>query len=99
MEAKIPFSIRIVDIFHFKGGVTLFVGELDRNVPISFPRQVSLLVDGQIYQNIRLQGQRMPGNHLPANYVAVYTNASVDLDKQLLQDRECLLVSEIDSQQ
>lgn len=98
MEAKAPFSIRIVDIFHFEDGVTLFVGEIDTTVPITFPIQVSLLVDGQIYQHILLQGQWMPGDRLPENYVVVYTDASVALDRQMLQDRECLLVSEIDSQ-
>lgn len=92
MDHKISTTIHVTDIFHFKDKTTVFVGKLVPHVDLSFPVSVSILTAGKFCRRVTLQGYRMPGDHLPEDHVVVYTDDSVDLDKQTVQSGECLLV-------
>lgn len=87
MTQESTYSLRILvtDVFHFKHNVTVFVGALVGKESIQFPSQVTLMIDGEHSRNIVLKGKRMSGDQLPPDYVIVYTDEFVDLDRDAVQ--------------
>lgn len=59
---------------------------------IQFPSQVTLMIDGEHSRNIVLKGKRMSGDQLPPDYVVVYTDECVDLDRDAVRRGGCSLV-------
>lgn len=91
-ETSSPLRILVTDVFHFKHNVTVFVGALVGERKLRFPSQAAIMVDGKQLKTIVLRGRRMSGDHLPKDYVVVYTDEVVDLARDTVERGGCHLV-------
>lgn len=92
-ETVNQFVIHVSDVFHFKHGITVFVGPLAGRKKIRFPLRVAIMIDGEHFTTVVLKGERMPGDQLPSDYIVVYTDESTNLNRDIVQSRKCSLVS------
>src|SRR5207302_764843 len=92
MNAMTPFEMKIIELFRFADGRTVFVGPIQGNVQFIRPCRCELLVDGVPRSVIQIEGEMIP-NRTPEGYRSVSTRDTVCLERQLLSTSECHLRS------
>lgn len=93
-EKNSQFTLFVADLFHFQDGLTVFVGTLLAGDKVIVPAKVKIYLDQEMVAEVTLQGQYMPGDQLPKNSAIVYTKEPVDLEHDVIKNRECKLLYE-----
>jgi hypothetical protein len=91
MKALAPFSMRVVDVFRFADGRSVFIGPVEGDVKFIRPCKCELLVDSVLSSFIQIEGEMMTDPASPEGYRSVYTRDIVSLDRRLLTTSDCLL--------
>lgn len=92
IEQASQFTLLVSDVFHFQDQSTVFIGTLISGDKVIVPSKVKIYLDQEMLVEVTLQGERMPGDRLPKNSVIVYTQESVDLEREAIKKHECRLV-------
>jgi hypothetical protein len=87
------FSMKIVDLFHFSDGRTVFVGPATSEPKFVRACKCELLVDSELRSVIQIEGEMMPDRNLKEGYRSVSTRDAIQLDKELLAMSDCRLAS------
>lgn len=93
MNGMTPFEMKIIELFRFVDGRTVFVGSIEGDVKFIPPCRCELLVDGVPTAALQIEGEMIPDRTSPAGYRSVSTRDAVCLERQLLSTSECRLRS------
>ena len=94
-EAK-PFTMEVKDIFSFKNGRTVIVGNVENGPSYLPPGEVEVLADGERIALLRIEGEMLSGaGEIPrgAGYRAVSTDATRCFDRDFLKRKRLDLKS------
>jgi hypothetical protein len=88
-------QMKILNIFHFQTGETIFAGKLSEEIPIIRIKTkyvADLIVDDQIYQqNIKINGE-MVADRNPHGYRAMITMEKIEINSDFVKNHDCQLV-------
>lgn len=88
MSVVTGFEMKIVDIFHFADGRTVFVGKVDRDTRYIRPCQCELLINGIPKAVIQIEGEMMPDGTSPEGLRSVSTRDPIAADKKSILDSD-----------
>jgi hypothetical protein len=85
------FNMKIIAVFHFSTGGTVFAGPIDGTYDRSELRKVRLMVNGESSQAIEINGEFLMNARHPEGHRAIFTNQYVDLTTDFVNKNECSL--------
>jgi hypothetical protein len=91
MPTKTFFEMRVVEVFRFADGRTVFVGTVDPDVPIIAASECDLFVDGTQKATCVIEGEMIPDRRQETGFRSVSTKSNVELDRDLLKHSDCRL--------
>ena len=91
MTTQTVFEMRIVDMFRFADGRTVFVGSVTDGPPFIRPCRCSLVVDGTQRAVIGLEGEMVPDRRHPEGYRSVSTRDETNLSEAEVKAGNCRL--------
>jgi hypothetical protein len=89
---KSNFEMKILDIFHFQSGQTVFAGSVTGKENVIKNSKVELIIDGKVHQTIQLEGEFLMDVRHPSGHRAISTIDRVDLTSEFVKKHECRLV-------
>jgi hypothetical protein len=89
---KSNFEMKILDIFHFQSGQTVFAGSVTGTKNLIKNSKVELRIDGQVHQTIELEGEFLMDVRHPSGHRAISTIDRVDLTSECIKKHECRLI-------
>jgi hypothetical protein len=84
--------MKILDIFHFQSGQTVFAGSVTGTENLIKNSKVGIIVDGRVHQIIELEGEFLMDVRHPSGHRAISTIDKVDLTSEFVRKHECRLV-------
>ena len=87
------FEMKIVDVFHFSDGRTVFVGHISGKPKYIRPCKCDLLIDGVPKAQFQIEGEMISDSQSAQGFRSISTCAAVPLDKNATARSTCVLRS------
>jgi hypothetical protein len=85
------FNMKIIAVFHFSTGETVFAGPINGTYNRSELCMVRLTVNGEFSQTIEISGEFLMNARHPEDHRAIFTNQYVNLTTDFINENECSL--------
>ena len=85
--------MQVKDIFRMSDGSIVLIGVVPDEIPFVRAFNGKLVIDGKEHATIRIEGESIPDRKPQSGYRAVSTRDSVPVDRSLVQQHDCLLIS------
>jgi hypothetical protein len=96
MNNTLEFEMRIVDLFKFSDGRTVFVGPITGSINFVRSCNCQLIVDGTAQGTIQIESEMIPDGQHPEGHRSLSTREPVPLVRETVLASECLLRSAVD---
>ncbi|MEA1950932.1 MAG: hypothetical protein U9N87_06075 [Planctomycetota bacterium] len=94
MNTVTTFEMKIVEMFRFSDGRTVFVGPIETNASFLGACRCELVVDGVSTSIINIEGEMMPDHQHEKGYRSLSSLDAVDLESDAIQKSDCRLRQE-----
>ena len=91
--STVTFKMKIAEVFRFRDGRTVLVGPIDGTSAMLRACTCELLVNGVKRQEIRIEGEMMPGTAHEQGYRSVSSKDAVQLQPSETATAVCILQS------
>jgi hypothetical protein len=93
MSEQLKFEMRVVELFRFGDGRTVFAGPITSDAGIIGRCDCRLVVGGVERATIQIEGEMIPNGSHPEGHRSVSTRQQVPLERDTVRDVECFLES------
>jgi hypothetical protein len=94
MNKEVRLRMHIKEIFRFQSGQTVFVGIVEEGPNYIPSSEVFLMIDGQVGQPVKLEGEMIPDQRNTDGFRSVSTKDEVGLTRPEILEHQCYLCSE-----
>jgi hypothetical protein len=91
MNTPTAFEMKIVEMFRFSDGRTVFVGPIETDAQFLGACRCELVVDGVSRSVVSIEGEMMPDRQHEEGYRSLSTTDAVALERHTIEKSECRL--------